>query len=139
MQYGTHDRPMRRRRVPAELHLLRWSCDHRSPTNIYMQGTVLDINTTPDDLRGFTLALDRATASWKIDGRLPFQDTPITGDCRISGICASLAGLEKALREEGENEVELAVRRILLIHGIILTAGEIPLIYLGDEIGTLND
>ena len=104
-----------------------------------MQGTVLDINTTPDDLRGFTLALDRATASWKIDGRLPFQDTPITGDCRISGICASLAGLEKALREEGENEVELAVRRILLIHGIILTAGEIPLIYLGDEIGTLND
>jgi len=70
---------------------------------------------------------------------LPFQENPITGDCRISGTCASLAGLEKALREEGENEVELAVRRILLIHGIILTAGGIPLIYLGDEIGTLND
>jgi hypothetical protein len=70
---------------------------------------------------------------------LPFQENPVTGDCRISGTCASLAGLEKALREEGENEVELAVRRILLIHGIILTAGGIPLIYLGDEIGTLND
>jgi glycosidase len=26
-----------------------------------------------------------------------------------------------------------------LIHGVILTAGGIPLIYLGDEIGTLND
>lgn len=70
---------------------------------------------------------------------LPFQENPVTGDCRISGTCASLAGLEKALREEGENEVELAVRRILLIHGIILTAGGIPLIYLGDEIGALND
>jgi glycosidase len=70
---------------------------------------------------------------------LPFQENPVTGDCRISGTCASLAGLEKALREEGENEVELAIRRILLIHGIILTAGGIPLIYLGDEIGTLND
>ena len=70
---------------------------------------------------------------------LPFQENPITGDCRISGTCASLAGLEKALHEEGENEVELAVRRILLIHGIILTAGGIPLIYLGDEVGTLND
>ena len=70
---------------------------------------------------------------------LPFQENPITGDCRISGTCASLAGLEKALREEGENEVELAVRRILLIHGVILTIGGIPLIYLGDEIGTLND
>ena len=70
---------------------------------------------------------------------LPFQENLMTGDCRISGTCASLAGLEKALREEGEKEVELAVRRILLIHGIILTVGGIPLIYLGDEIGTLND
>jgi amylosucrase len=70
---------------------------------------------------------------------LPFQENPKTGDCRISGSCASLAGLEKALNEEGPNEVELAIRRILLIHGIILTVGGIPLLYLGDEIGTLND
>jgi len=70
---------------------------------------------------------------------LPFQENLITGDCRISGTCASLAGLEKALNGEGETEIELAIRRILLIHGIILFAGGIPLIYLGDEIGTLND
>lgn len=70
---------------------------------------------------------------------LPFQENPNTGDCRISGTCASLAGLEKAIREEGPAEVELAIRRILLIHGIILLAGGIPLIYLGDEIATLND
>lgn len=70
---------------------------------------------------------------------LPFQENPQTGDCRISGTCASLAGLEKALHEEGEKEVELAIRRILLIHGVILTIGGIPLIYLGDEIATLND
>jgi len=70
---------------------------------------------------------------------LPFQENPKTGDCRISGTCASLAGLEKAVKEEGPDEIELAIRRILLIHGTILTAGGIPLIYLGDEIGTLND
>jgi amylosucrase len=70
---------------------------------------------------------------------LPFQENPKTGDCRISGTCASLAGLEKAIDEEGPQEVELAIRRILLIHGAILTAGGIPLLYLGDEIGTLND
>jgi len=70
---------------------------------------------------------------------LPFQENPFNGDCRICGTCASLAGLEKALHEEGENEVELAIRRILLIHGIILTVGGIPLLYLGDEVGTLND
>lgn len=70
---------------------------------------------------------------------LPFQENPKTGDARISGSCASLAGLEKALREETAVEVELAIRRILLIHGVILTVGGIPLIYLGDEIGVLND
>jgi amylosucrase len=70
---------------------------------------------------------------------LPFQENPKTGDCRISGTSASLAGLEKALTEETEVEVELAIRRIVLIHGVILTIGGIPLIYLGDEIGMLND
>jgi len=70
---------------------------------------------------------------------LPFQENPKTGDCRISGTCASLAGLEKALREETAAEVELAERRILLIHSVILSIGGIPLLYLGDETGTLND
>jgi len=70
---------------------------------------------------------------------LPFQENPKTGDARISGTCASLAGLEKAIYEETAQEVDLAIRRILLIHAVILTVGGIPLIYLGDEIGTLND
>ncbi len=70
---------------------------------------------------------------------LPFQENPKTGDVRISGMAASLAGLEKALTEETDTEVELAIRRILLIHSVILTIGGIPLIYLNDEIGTLND
>lgn len=68
-----------------------------------------------------------------------FQENPKTGDARISGTCASLAGLEKAIHEETEKEVELAIRRILLIHNVIFSIGGIPLIYLGDEIGTLND
>jgi amylosucrase len=70
---------------------------------------------------------------------LPFQENPKTGDARISGTCASLAGLEKALREETPAEVEMAIRRILLVYAVILTVGGIPLIYLGDEIGMLND
>lgn len=70
---------------------------------------------------------------------LPFQYNPQTDDARISGTCASLAGLEKALAEETEVEVSLALGRILLIHSVILSIGGIPLIYLGDEIGALND
>jgi glycosidase len=70
---------------------------------------------------------------------LPFQYNPENGDMRISGTGASLAGLEKALKEETDLEVDLAIRRILMIHSIILSIGGIPLIYLGDEIATLND
>lgn len=70
---------------------------------------------------------------------LPFQFNPDTGDMRISGTAASLAGLEKGLDEQDETEIELAIRRILLIHGIITLIGGVPLIYLGDEIATLND
>lgn len=70
---------------------------------------------------------------------LPFQENPDTGDCRVSGTCASLAGLEKALDENNVQHMEHAIRRILLMHGVIMLIGGIPLIYLGDEIGTLND
>lgn len=70
---------------------------------------------------------------------LPFQENPKTGDCRISGTCASLAGLEAGTQTNDSVLIELAIRRILLIHGVILSYGGIPLIYLGDEIGTLND
>lgn len=70
---------------------------------------------------------------------LPFQENPRTGDARISGTCASLAGLEKAIDEDNHNEIDLAIRRILLVHAVIMTIGGIPLIYLGDEVATLND
>ncbi|MEA5454701.1 alpha-amylase family glycosyl hydrolase [Sinomonas sp. JGH33] len=60
-----------------------------------------------------------------------FQDNPKTGDCRISGTTASLCGLE-----DGSPE---AVRRVLLLHSIAMSTGGIPLIYLGDEVGQLND
>jgi amylosucrase len=62
---------------------------------------------------------------------VPFQENPRTGDCRISGTTASLAGLEA-----GD---PAAVGRILLAHSIVLSTGGIPLIYLGDEVGQLND
>jgi glycosidase len=64
---------------------------------------------------------------------VPFNYNPITKDMRISGMGASLAGLEM------DDARDMALRRIELIHSIIISAGGIPLIYLGDEIATLND
>lgn len=70
---------------------------------------------------------------------LVFQANPATGDRRISGSLASLAGLERALELGDREEVELAVRRIGLLHAIVCGFGGVPLIYMGDEIGMLND
>ena len=54
-------------------------------------------------------------------------------------MCASLAGLEQALKRDNRLYIEHALRRIELIHAIIMSAGGIPLIYLGDEIAMMND
>ena len=68
-----------------------------------------------------------------------FQVNAATGDKRISGSFASLAGLEKALSEGNSNDADLAVQRILLGHALIAGFGGIPLIYMGDELAMLND
>ncbi len=68
-----------------------------------------------------------------------FQFNPETKDARITGTTASLCGLEKALAIGDENEIDLAVRRILLMHSIIFGFGGIPVIHMGDELGFLND
>jgi amylosucrase len=68
-----------------------------------------------------------------------FQVNPATGDKRISGSLASLAGLEMALAEGDSDAADLAVQRILLGHALIAGFGGIPLIYMGDELALLND
>ena len=62
---------------------------------------------------------------------LVFQENPATGDRRISGSLASLAGLST-----GD---EHAVARILLAHALVLGYGGLPVIWMGDELGLLND
>ena len=62
---------------------------------------------------------------------LVFQENRATGDRRISGSLASLAGLEA-----GDPD---AVARILLAHAIVLGFGGLPVLWMGDEIGLLND
>ena len=70
---------------------------------------------------------------------VPFQENVKTGDMRISGTMASLAGLEQAVEQDDDEKKEMAVRRMMLLHGVILSIGGIPLLYLGEEWGLLND
>ncbi|KTS80769.1 amylosucrase [Microbacterium testaceum] len=62
---------------------------------------------------------------------VPFQENPRTGDARVTGTTASLAGIE-AGDAGGED-------RVILAHALALSTGGIPLLYLGDEVAQLND
>ncbi len=68
-----------------------------------------------------------------------FQFVPATGDSRISGTFASLAGLEAALEAGDPALVTAAIERIRLGHALILAWDGLPLLYMGDELGLRND
>lgn len=70
---------------------------------------------------------------------LVFQENPKTHDRRISGSGASLAGLEFALEQQDQTQIDLSIKRLLLMHAVIFSFGGIPLLYMGDEIALLND
>jgi len=67
---------------------------------------------------------------------LVFQENAATGDRRISGSAASLAGLEAAATPQ---ERELAVRRLLLAHTAVMGFGGVPVVWMGDELALTND
>jgi len=70
---------------------------------------------------------------------LPFGQNDKNGDARIAGTLASLVGLQAALEQDNPAMIDDAIHIILLLHGMILAFGGIPLLYYGDELGKLND
>jgi amylosucrase len=73
---------------------------------------------------------------------LVFQHNPATGDRRISGTAAALAGLDAAWGDPSAPDpaaVDLAIRRLLLAHAVVLGFGGVPVLWMGDELGLPND
>ncbi|MEJ5915349.1 amylosucrase [Pseudokineococcus sp. 1T1Z-3] len=73
---------------------------------------------------------------------LVFQADPATGDRRISGSTAALVGLEAAVARGGrlgQEDVDLAVGRLLLAHALVMAWGGIPVLWTGDELGHPGD
>ncbi len=62
---------------------------------------------------------------------LVFQENPQTGDRRISGTAASLAGLA--------DDPDGGLARIFLAHAVIAGWGGVPVVWSGDELGQPND
>jgi len=72
-------------------------------------------------------------------GGVPFGENSKTGDARISGSLASLIGLQYAVEQGDKQGINDAIQTILLLHSLIFSFGGLPLIYYGDEIGTMNN
>lgn len=76
---------------------------------------------------------------WSFASGVEFMKDPKTGNARISGSLASLAGLEKARKANDDREIALAEKRVLLLHAFILSYVGIPMLYMGDELAMIND
>ncbi len=68
-----------------------------------------------------------------------YGNTASGGSPGISGTAASLAGLETAVEGLEESAADLAVRRLLAAFAVVLGAGGVPMLFLGDEIAQLSD
>ncbi len=110
-----------------------------------------DIGWAIDDGDAAAVGLDGAAhrsflSDW-YSGRFPgstarglvFQHNEATGDRRISGAAADLVGLGSALASGDPHAVDLAVARLLLAHALIFGWGGVPIVWMGDELGLLND
>lgn len=89
--------------------------------------------------RRFLLEYYSGQLPWSPATGQVFMYNPRTGDGRITGSAASLLGLEKALNNKDPEAISEAINKIVLLYGIVLSYGGIPLIYSGDEWGALND
>jgi amylosucrase len=65
-----------------------------------------------------------------------FQSSDPNAAHGSNGMAASLTGLQTADTEE---ERALALRRMLLLHGLALSFGALPVLYMGDELAMEND
>jgi amylosucrase len=68
-----------------------------------------------------------------------FQDNPATGDSRVSGMAASLCGIEAALDSGDQSALTAAIRRLVSMYAVAFSFGGIPLVYMGDELALRND
>ncbi|MFC3687808.1 amylosucrase [Aquipuribacter hungaricus] len=74
---------------------------------------------------------------------LVFQHNEDTGDRRVSGTAATLAGLDAALvlpaGPERDAALQRVVDRVLLAHAVVMGFGGLPVLWSGDELALRDD
>lgn len=125
--------------IPAQCSWVNYIRCHDDIGWTFSDEDAAELGMNGHDHRSFLTRFYTGRFQGSFAAGVPFQEDPATGDARVSGTAASLCGLERATEEGNPLYLEHAIRRILMLHGVIMTVGGIPLIYLGDELGQLND
>lgn len=105
----------------------------------YENQLIWELGWSPELHRKFLLDYYCQKLDWSPAMGLLFMYNPKTGDGRITGSAASLLGLEKGILLKDKELIDQSIAKIIMLQGITFAFGGIPLIYAGDEIGTLND
>ncbi len=67
-----------------------------------------------------------------------FSTNPETGDERTCGTAAALCGIDAARDTGDDAALQAGIDRLLLMYGVVLGFGGVPLIYMGDELALAN-
>ncbi len=128
--------------LPTKLNRATWLNYVRCHDDIGLGFDDLDVVSAgylPGPHRKFLFDYFTGAYEKSIARGVPFGRNLKTGDARISGSLASLVGLEVAIQNNDQRMIDDAIQVILLLHSMIMSFGGIPMLYYGDEIGTLND
>ncbi len=129
----------RRHRLPDGCAWINYVRCHDDIGWTFADEDAAELGMNGHDHRAFLNDFYMGTFPGSFSRGVSFQYNPATGDRRICGTAASLAGIERAQLEGDGADLDTAIRRVLLLYGIAFAVGGIPLIYMGDELGVIND
>jgi amylosucrase len=107
-----------------------WAISDRDAINVGLDGW---------QHRAFLAAFYRGDYPTSFARGVPFSTNVRTGDERTCGMTATLCGIRAGLDTGDPDAVRAGVDRLVLLHAIAFGYGGIPMIYMGDELGQLDD
>ena len=89
--------------------------------------------------RAYLAEFYRGDAAGSCADGVAFSANITNGDERTCGTAAALCGVGRAARAADAEALDRAVRRLVLLYGVVFGFAGIPLVYMGDELALDND
>jgi glycosidase len=105
----------------------------------FNEDAIRSFDQDPFNHKSFLISFFNGTFPTSFSKGIDYQKNETTKDARTNGMLASLSGLEQAMDYHAKTLIELSMKRILIIHALLLSYQGAPMIYAGDEIAMLND